>query len=358
MSPLPRPPADAARPLRALFLGFGHVGREVARLLVARHEHPGLAALDLSVVGIVTGAHGSAADPAGLDLAAALAAYARGGLGAAGRGGADQDGARAVAALDYDVLVEMTPLDVAGRGGAAIARVRAALERGRHVVTANKGPVAWAYRDLRDLAAARGASFLFESTVMDGAPVFNLARCGLRGAAVERLSGVLNSTTNVVLGAMEEGLDLEAALDRARELGIAEADARPDGGADLEGWDAAVKLAVLANVLLVREGEAEIRPEEVAREAVDAALGERARSARASDRRLKMVCEAVREGGSVGAWVAARELPEGHPFARLEGTSSALTLTADLLGTITLTEEDPDLTTTAYGILSDLLDLP
>ncbi len=353
MSPPPGSSAAPARPLRALFLGFGHVGREVARLLVHRGEHPALAGLDLWVVGIATGAHGALADPAGLDLAAALAAYEAGGFTPAHPAFSELDGERAVAEGDYDVLVEMTPLDVAGRGAAAIGRVRSALERGRHVVSANKGPVAWAYRSLRDLARERGVLFRFEATVMDGAPVFDLARSGLRGAAVERLAGVLNSTTNVVLGAMEEGLGLEAALERARALGIAEA----DPSADLEGWDGAVKLAALANVLLVEDGEPELRPEAVAREVVDAALGERARSVRASGRRLKMVCEAAREGGAVRAGVAARELPARHPFARLDGTSSALTITADLLGTITLVEEDPDLTTTAYGVLSDLLGL-
>ncbi len=349
--------AAEADALRALFLGFGQVGREVARLLVHRDEHPGLAGLDLRVVGIVTGVHGALADPAGLDLAAALEAYRSGGFTPAHAAFSALDGLRATTELDYDVLVEMTPLDVAGRGAAAIRRVRAALERGRHVVSANKAPVAWAYRSLRDLAGERGVAFRFEATVMDGAPVFNLARCGLLGATVERLSGVLNSTTNVVLGAMEEGLGIEAAVARAKELGVAEADARSDGGADLEGWDAAVKLAALANVLLVGEDGAEVRPEAVTREPVDAALGERARRAREAGRRLKMVCTAVREAGGVRVGVAARELPEDHPFARLSGTSSALTITADLLGTITLVEEDPDLTTTAFGVLSDLLGL-
>ncbi len=344
-------------PRRALFLGFGHVGRELARLLVHRDEHPGLAGLELRVVGIVTGAHGALADPSGLDLAAALEAYAAGGFSPAHPAFADLDALRAAAELDYDVLVELTPLDVAGRGEAAIRHVRTALERGRHAISANKGPVAWAYRSLRDLARERGVCFRFESAVMDGAPVFNLARSALPGARVEAVSGVLNSTTNVVLGALEEGLGLEAAVARARELGVAEADARSDGGADLEGWDGAVKLAALANVLLVGEGEAELRPEAVAREAVDAALGERARRVREAGRRLKVVCEARREGGAVRAAVRARELAPDHAFFRLEGTSSALSITADLLGTITLVEEDPGLTTTAYGVLSDLLSL-
>lgn len=349
----PIPSSAQGRPLRALFLGFGHVGREVARLLVRRHEHPGLAGLDLRVVGIVSGAHGALADPAGLDLAAALEAYGAGGFTPADPGFSELDARAAADRLEYDVLVEMTPLDLAGRGAATIARVRAALERGRHVVSANKGPVAWAYRSLRDLARERGASFRFEATVMDGAPVFGLACSALPGATIERLAGVLNSTSNVVLGAMEEGLGLEPAVGRARELGIAEA----DPSADLQGWDAAVKLAALANVLLVRDGEPELRPEAVSREAVEAPLGERARRARAGGRRLKMVCEAAREGGTVRAGVAARELPADHPFARLDGTSSALTITADLLGTITLVEEAPGLTTTAYGVLADLLRL-
>jgi homoserine dehydrogenase len=244
------------------------------------------------------------------------------------------------------VLVEMTPLDIAGKGAAAIAHVREALERGRHVITCNKGPLAWAYRPLRDLARRQGRAFLYETTVMDGAPVFNLAQLCLRGNTVQRIEGILNSTTNYVLGALEEGRTLDEAVAAAQALGVAEADPRND----LDGWDAAVKTAALANVLL----DAEITPEDVERESLAGVSPETVRAALARGHRIKVLCEAWREGGRVAARVVLREVPLTAPFALVAGTGSILRLTTDIAGKIVLTEEDPDLSTTAYGVISDL----
>jgi homoserine dehydrogenase len=324
--------------VRALLLGFGNVGRRLAEILVRRQEHPGLADLDVSVVGIVTARHGAAFDPSGLDLAAVLAA-----------GRLPEQGSALAAArdLDYDVLVEMTPLDVAARGEPAISHVRAALERDRHAISCNKGPLAWAYRPLRDLARRQGRAFRHEATVMDGAPVFNLAEHGLRGNVILRLEGILNSTSNLVIGELERGSSLEAAVERARAAGVAEA----DPSLDLDGWDAAVKVAALANVLL----DADLTPERVERERVADLRPERLRAAAARGLRTKMVCEVVRgEGGEVAARVRSREVPPGDPFSLVEGTGSILRIVTDILGTIALAEEHPDLSTTAYGVISDL----
>jgi homoserine dehydrogenase len=340
-------------PLRLLLLGFGNVGRRLAEILADRSAWPGLADLDVSVVGITTGTKGALVNPAnsgGIDLASAL-----GEVKTRGRFTDHPDSSRiaslkAARTLDYDVLVELTPLDLPGRGRDAIAHVRTALERGRHAVSANKGPLAWGYRELRDLAQAQGCAFLHEAAVMDGAPVFNLARHCLRGNVIQRIDGILNSTTNFVLGAMEAGGSLPDAVARAQEMGVAEADPRND----LDGWDAAVKIAALANVLL----DASLTPEEVERESLMAIGPDRLRAAWERGCRLKMVCEVFREGDRIAGRVRAREVPLDAPFALVAGTGSILRLTTDLLGTIVLTEENPDLTTTAYGVLSDLLSLP
>src|SRR5262249_55096400 len=189
--------------------------------------------------------------------------------------------------------VELTPLDIPGRAAAAIAHIREALERGRHVITANKGPLAWAYRPLRDLARRQNRAFLYETTVMDGAPVFNLVQTCLRGNTLQRIEGILNSTTNYILCAMEKGQSLEEAVAAAQALGVAEADPRND----LDGWDAAVKTAALANVLL----DAEITPEQVERESMAAITPRTIQATLARGRRIKMVCEAWRDGARVAA---------------------------------------------------------
>lgn len=336
---------------RALFLGFGNVARAAADILVHRQDHPGLDALDVAVVGIVTRTRGTVVNPGGLDLRRALDEWrAEGRFSPQHPDRSDLDAGRALRTLDYDVAVEMTPLTRATRGEPAISYMREALSRGRHAVTANKGPVAWAYRELSALAAARGVAFLHETTVMDGVPVFNLARHGLRGATVQRVEGILNSTTNAVLGALERGESLGDAVARAQRDGFAEADPSDD----LEGWDGAVKLSALASVLM----DADLPPEAIVREGIGGVDAARLAGARSRGARLKLVCEAWREGGEVRGRVALREVPAGDPFALVEDTSSILRLVTDLAGTVVVTEERPDIRVTGYGVISDLLALP
>jgi homoserine dehydrogenase len=334
--------------LRALLLGFGNVGRAAAEILVRRDQYPGLAALDVSVVGIVTGTHGALVRARGLDLARALAHWRREGRFAASHPDAASIGAReAIRTVDCDVVVEMTPLTRRARGEPAITHVREALRRGRHVVTANKGPLAWAFAELSREAAERGVELLYETTVMDGVPVFNLARHGLRGATVTRIEGILNSTTNAILCALERGGTLADALARAQREGYAEADPSDD----VEGWDGAVKLAALARVLM----GATLTPEAVVREGIGGLDPARVAAARSRGARLKLVCEAGREGRAVRGRVALREIPLTDPFALVEGTSSILRLVTDLAGTVVITEERPDIQVTGYGVVSDLL---
>lgn len=332
-------------PLRLLLAGFGNVGRTLAEILRDRDRYPGLAGLAVALVGITTGSHGAVADPGGLDPGAVLAA-----LAADGRLAGDAPGTlQAIRSLDYDVLVELTPLSVRGRGEPAITHVREALARGRHVVTANKGPVAWAYRELAALAAARGVAFLHEAAVMDGAPVFNLVRHSLPGNVVVRLDGVLNSTTNVVLAAIERGASLAEGIADAQRAGVAEA----DPSLDLDGWDAAVKLAALANAAM----GIDLAPERVARQSLREVSEARVREAPGRGARVKLVAAVARSGEGAVASVTAQELPLAHPFARVEGAGSVLRIATDLMGTIVLAEEAPDLRTTAYGVIADLFEI-
>ena len=340
--------------MRVLILGFGNVGRRLAEILAERASYPGLDGLDVSVVGITTGSRGAAVHAGGLNLGRVLAWHA--GHGSFGDGfpqASALTSEEALQVLDYDVAVEVTPLDIRGRGAAAIGHVRTALSRGRHVVTCNKGPLAWAWRPLRDLARDKGVSFLYETTVMDGVPVFNLAQRCLCGNTILRIEGILNSTTNFVLCEMERGLSLQAAVAGARRLGVAEA----DPSYDLDGWDSAVKVSALANVLL----DAELPPEAVERESLSAVSAQRIEDALTREHRLKVVCEAFRstahgENRVIGR-VRVREVPVSDPFALVEGTGSILRFTTDILGSIVLTEEDPDLSSTAYGVISDLIRL-
>ena len=129
-------------------------------------------------------------------------------------------------------------------------------------------------------------------------------------------------------------------------MGIAEADPR----ADLEGWDAAVKLTALANVLM----EADITPEAVTRQGIEGLTREAVVRALVQGQRIKMVCTAVRNEGTVCASVLVQHLDAGHPFARMDGAGSILRIRTDLLGGLIIVEDQPDLSTTAYGLIADL----
>ncbi len=253
---------------------------------------------------------------------------------------------RAAARAGRLVVVETTTLDIA-RGQPAIAHVLAALAGGAHVVTANKGPAAFAFRSLAAAAQKAQRRFLFEGAVMDGIPIFNLVRETLPLVRVDGFRGVVNSTTNYILTAMEQGEAFDAALARMQAAGIAEADA----SLDVDGWDAAAKTAALANVLL----GASLTPHAVDRRGISQATGRKAAAARAKGRRIKLVAEAHREGRRIVASVAPRELPGDDLLAGLEGQQNAIVLKTDLLEEIAIVQRGGSLTQTAYALVSDLV---
>src|SRR2546426_3508356 len=162
--------------MRLALYGFGHVGRAVARLLLAKRDQ-----LPFSVTAIVTARHGALVVPAGIDLAGALARERL------------DDVSIAIAKLPADVLVEMTTLD-ARTGEPALTHLRAALAAGMHVVSANKGPLAVAFRELTELASQRGRILRYEATLADCLPVFNLARSALPLAEIRGIRGIVSST--------------------------------------------------------------------------------------------------------------------------------------------------------------------
>jgi len=246
-----------------------------------------------------------------------------------------------------DALFEVSSLN-ATTGQPAIAHIRAALEARAHAISANKGPVVHAYRELTDLAASKGRRFLFESSVMDGVPIFSLFRETLPAIEVRGFRGVLNSTTNVVLEGMEAGMTFEESVRQAQKLGVAESDPTDD----IEGVDAAVKVIALANVLM----NAGLKLDDVSRQGIGGITAEQLREARASGEAWKLVCGARRaEDGRVVASVAPRRLKLSDPLAQVKGTSSVISFETDVFPELILTEQDPGLEATAYGLLADFL---
>jgi homoserine dehydrogenase len=338
-----------AREVRLALVGFGNVGRRFAERLRGPYARALRAeGARFRVTGIATARHGLAIDPRGIDLGLALRLVAEGGgLGPLHRAPLARDVRAFIARVPADVLVEITTLDPKS-GQPAIDHVRQALRRGMHVVTANKGPVAFALRSLKALAARKERLFLHEGAVMDGTPVFNLAQRCLRGARILSFRGTLNSTTNLVLSRMEEGLAAAAAVKEAQALGIAEAD--PSN--DLEGWDAAVKGCAIANGLM----GASVRPSQVRRRGIAGVSGGEVRRAVRAGTRLRLVVRGVRRGRRVLVSVGPERIPFGDPLSG-SGPDAALVLETDLMGEIGVFERGATVDQTAYALLSDLLEV-
>lgn len=327
-----------------LLVGFGNVGRRFAQLLDERHERLrhdyGLAT---RVIGIATGRRGGVFAPAGVNVTAALDAPHLGPV---------RDGLELIARAAETpssnplVVVETSPLNIRD-ARPAIDHVRLALGSRMHVVSANKGPVAFAYRELRAMADEAGVRFLFEGAVMDGIPIFNLVRETMPATEVIGFRGVINSTTNYIITMLEDGGEFGPALAEMQRQGIAEADA----SLDVDGWDAAAKTAALANVLM----DAGITPADVTRTGIADLTGAAVRDAVARGRRIRLVASASREGTRVCTRVAPEELPGDDMLGLLRGMSNALFVDTDLLGRVGVTQLDGGLTQTAYALLSDLV---
>ncbi len=337
--------------VKVLCIGFGNVARSLARLLIKEPSRSRfLPGLDLQFVGVTSASRGSLENAQGLDLSRALQEIEESGRFQ----GKNPDFSKlnsleAVQQLDYDVLIELSTLNLNNKGKPALTYMRTALERGKHCVTANKGPIAFAYQELASLARKNHSRLLFESTVMDGAPVFNMARTALKGCRVVAVEGILNSTGNYVLTQIEQGTSFDEAILKARQGGFAEA----DPSHDLEGWDAAAKISILARVLM----DAEITPTEVSRKGFSTLdLNEISQTVSAGTR-VKMVARARIDSGKVLAEVGPEHFPINHPFATVDGTGNILRIETDLMCPLTIRQESPSVKDTAYGVLNDLIEL-
>lgn len=328
------------RTLSLSLLGFGNVGRAFARLLLDKSaELRERYAIETKITGVASRRLGWLADANGFDVEKLLA----GNFSAGTRCGFIREW---LTRSRPDAMFELSSVD-ALTGQPAINHLRAALEQGVHAITANKGAVVHGYSALRDLAAAKGKRFLFEACVMGGTPVFSLFRETLPASQLLRLRGILNSTTSRILAEMESGASFDAALKIAQDAGIAES----DPSADIDGWDAAIKVHALATVLM----DAQISINDIAREGIRGISGERVRAAAAAGKRIRLVAHAERRDARVVASVGPEEISPGDPLATGSPSSSIIHFELDTLHDLIIASgrQGPD--TTAYGLLADFL---
>ena len=325
---------------RLCFLGFGNVGRALVRLLVAKsgelRENYGI---EWEINGVATRRMGWRASREAIDFAALLA-------------GSDNTPTQSsidewLALARPDVLFETTSLNPE-TGQPAIDYLRASLQSGAHTITANKAPIVYAYDELNQLARAQDKRFLFESTVLDSAPVFSLFRETLPAVKIRGFSGVFNSTTNIILETMEAGRSFAEGVKAAQELGVAETD--PSN--DVDGWDSVMKICAVARVIL----KTPLLPRAVRREGIRGLDHVTLQAARAEGKPYKLLARAtVNSDGTVTAAVRPEQIATSDPLGNVRGTSLAIHFELDTIPGLTIVSHRPNLQSTAYGLLADFV---
>lgn len=325
---------------RLCFLGFGNVGRALARLLVAKSaELRDAYGIEWEIAGVATRRMGWRASEQAIDVAALLA-----GNDATPSSNSINEW------LDRakpDAVFETTSLNPE-TGQPAIDYLRASLQAGAHTLTANKAPIVYAYDELNEIAIAQGKRFLFESTVLDSAPVFSLFRETLPAVKIRGFSGVFNSTTNIILETMEAGRSFTEGVKTAQELGVAET----DPSHDVDGWDSVMKVCAISRVIL----KTPLAPGAVRREGIRSLDPAILQAARAEGRPYKLLTRAtVNNDGSVTATVWPEQIAINDPLGNVRGTSLAIHFELDTIPGLTIVSHRPNLQSTAYGLLADFI---
>lgn len=336
------------REIKIILVGFGNVGKAFARLLerkqpVLNREY----GIQTRITGIASGHHGLAAGPAGLDWKKAIELVESGKqLDSLSVKPVPASVLEMIRTCPADILFENSPVNHQ-TGRPASDHLKAALEAGMHAITANKGPVVHAYQELTELAAQKKRKFLFESAVMDGAPIFSLFREPLPAIELRGFRGILNSCTNLLLELMEQGKTFDEAVAYGHSIGITET----DPSADIDGWDAAIKVAALSTVLM----GIPLKPADVDRTGIRGVTPQMITDALKAGERWKLVCSAKREGAGIHARVAPERVSPKSPLFSINGTSSYVQFETDMLPGLGIVESNPGPETTAYGLLADMI---
>lgn len=337
---------------KLVFIGFGNVARSLARLLIRKQsvleqDYD----ITFSVTGIATGKHGFAVNQNGLDLNQALVMIENKQSIFSLSSFPVQDSLSVIKNSSADFMFENSPVNYE-TGQPAIEHVRAALNAGMHVSTANKGTVVHGYQELTALAKSKARVFRHESTVLGGTPLFATFREAFPAAELLSFKGIINATTNIILSRMEDGETFDQAVKYCQSIGIAETD--PSG--DVDGWDASIKVAALATVLM----KTPLKPQQVDRTGIRSITPEMVKQAKAEGKRWKLVASAEWDGESVKARVAPELVETSSPLYGMMGSSTGLTFRTDVLPDYSISvSERPGLKggpeETAYGLFADFV---
>ena len=338
------PLRGGVRSVRVAVFGFGGVGRELARLLAFRggeiERRYGIRFLVVAVAD----SRGAAVKPEGFtgyELLKLVEAH-RGGVSNTPWGRSGWSINEVYDEIVPDIHVEATPPDYS-TGEPGLSHAFKAVRKGAHFVTANKAPLALKFWEIMEEASKNDVYVGYKATVMAGTPLVSMLR-GLRGYSIRRVEGILNATTNYILSLMEDKLvDLSDAVRIAVNDGVAE----PDPRLDLEGWDAAAKIVIIANTLGIRLGLSDVN-----REPLNASLKDVISAAR---RGFRLKYLAVLEGDGGGAWVGPGEVPRESFLGMARGVLNAVRIDVGV-NVISLSGKGGGVEVTAHALLSDMLE--
>ena len=336
------------------FIGFGNVARALARLLerksdLMKSKHD----ITYSVTGIATGSHGFAVNPDGLDVNKALELVESGQSISPISSSLIESSLEVIRQSQANVMFENSPVNTQ-TGQPALNYIRLALNLGMHAITANKGPVVHGYRELTGLAELKGVKFRFESAVLGGAPVFSVMRESFPLAELSSIKGIFNATTNIILSRMEDGESYEAAVKYCQSIGVAETDPTND----VDGWDAAIKVAALVTVLM----DTPMTPQQVNPTGIRGVTSEMIAKAKAEGKRYKLVCSAEKVRDTVKASVAPELVDSTSPLFGMKNSNTGATFRTDVILDYSITQsERPGMqggpVETAYGLFADFVNL-
>ena len=330
-------------------IGFGNVARSLAKLFLRKEELLKAQGITFSFTGISTGKHGCAFNPNGLDIQKAIELVESGQSITPLSIFPEQNSISIINNSQADIVFENSPVNTQ-TGQPALDHIRAALNLDMHAITANKGPVVHGYRELTALAKSKGKQFKFESTVLGGAPVFSVFREAFPLAELASIKGIFNATTNVILSRMENGETYADAVKYAQSIGLAET----DPANDVDGWDAAIKVAALVTVLM----DTPMTPQQVNPAGIRGITPEMIAQAKAEGKRYKLVCSAEKMEGKVVASVSPQLVDSSSPLYGMMNSSTGVTFRTDvILDYSIILSEKPGMkggpVETAYGLFAD-----
>src|SRR6185369_13309944 len=337
---------------RLSFIGFGNVARALARLLERKRDLlKQNYDITYSVTGIATGRHGYAVNPDGLDVQNALELVESGKSISSFSTRLVENSIDVIQHSHADVMFENSPVNTQ-TGEPAIDYIRLALSMGQHVITANKGPVVHGYSELMELAKSKGKTFGFESTVLGGSPVFSVFRETFPLAELSSFKGILNATTNIILSRMESGESYEDAVKYCQSVGVAETDPTND----VDGWDAAIKVAALITVLM----DTPFTPQQVNPMGIRGITSEMIARAKEKGKRYKLVCSVEKTGEQIKARVAPELVDPASPLYGMMNSSTGISFRTDVLPDYSITVSEREGMAggpieTAYGMFADFV---